>query len=179
MTAQYPDPESEAAARAAQIAAVSIALVEAIARLRDERGALRLQADDQHAVTMRAARLTDRAAAAATWAPALDRRWIAHADTHALLDAWAPAAAWAHEDGQARRALTAIESRLATTQPDAMAGYRASIAEGIDPTSAMQAAARSFTVSSTRSATAAPASDLTMPPTPTPPTATARKPRRR
>jgi hypothetical protein len=177
MTTQYPDPESEAAARAAQIAAVSIALVEAIARLRDERGALRLHADQEHTVTMRAARLTDRAAATAAWAPALDRRWTANADTQALLDAWAPAAAWASEDAQARRALTAIEERLATTHPDAMAAYRASMAEGVDPSSAMQVAARSFTARTAGSPTVAPVPRTPVPPRP--PTSTARRSPRR
>ena len=144
MTNQYPDPESEAATRAAQIAAVSIALVEAIARLREERAALRMSEQDRGAVAMRAVRLTDHAAATATWAPALDRRWIAQADTHALLDAWAPAAAWAERDAGAGRALAAVEQRLTTTHPTAMSSYRAALANGSPPAIAMQAAAPAF-----------------------------------
>lgn len=144
MTSNYPDPEFEAATRAAQIAAVSIALVEAIARLREERAALRMSEPDRDAVAMRAARLTDHATATATWAPALDRRWVAQADTHALLDAWAPAAAWAERDAGAGRALAAVEQRLGTTHPAAMTSYRTALANGLPPAVAMQEAAPAF-----------------------------------
>ena len=123
MTNQYPDPESEAATRAAQIAAVSIALVEAIARLREERAALRMSEQDRGAVAMRAVRLTDHAAATATWAPA---------------------AAWAERDAGAGRALAAVEQRLTTTHPTAMSSYRAALANGSPPAIAMQAAAPAF-----------------------------------
>lgn len=145
MTSQYPDPESEAATRAAQIAAVSVALVEAIARLREERAALRMSEEDRSAVAMRAARLTDHAVATATWAPALDRRWVAQADTHALLDVWVPAAAWAERDAGAGRALAAVEQRLTATHPTAMSSYRAAVANGSPPAVAMQEAAPAFT----------------------------------
>ena len=144
MTTQYPDPESEAAARAAQIAAVSIALVEATARLRDERAALRTNDEDRAAVAMRAARLADHAAATATWAPALDRRWLSQADTHALLDAWASAAAWADRDAGAAKALAAVEGRLTTTHPAAMSSYRAAVTRGSPPAVAMHGAAAAF-----------------------------------
>lgn len=170
MTNQYPDPESEAATRAAQIAAVSIALVEAIARLREERAALRLSEQDRGAVAMRAARLTDHAAATATWAPALDRRWVAQADTHALLDAWAPAAAWAERDARAGRALAAVEQRLTATHPTAMSAYRAALATGSPPAVAMQQAAPAFGQPAT--------DDLGLPPR-SPRTAPTHKPPRR
>jgi hypothetical protein len=177
MSTQYPDPESEAAARAAQIAAVSIALIEAVARLREERASLRLSDQDQNAVSMRAARLTDQAAATATWAPALDRRWLAQADTHALLDAWAPAAAWADTDPEAARALRAVESQLTRTHPAAMGSYRAAVAAGSSPTAAMQDAAISFAQDRQVTATTQASPDLAArAPRTTPP---AHKPRRR
>lgn len=143
MSTEYPTPESEAAARAAQIAAISIALVEAISRLREERATPRVT-EDQRAMAMRAARLTDHAAATATWAPALDRHWLARADTHALLDAWTPAAAWADQDAAAAKALAAVEQRLTITHPTAMTAYRAALANGSPPIVAMQQAASTF-----------------------------------
>lgn len=176
MSTQYPDPESEAAARAAQVAAVSIALIEAVARLRAERAALRLSDQDQNAVSMRAARLTDQAAATATWAPALDRRWLAQADTHALLDAWAPAAAWADTDPEAARALRAVESQLTRTHPAAMGSYRAAVTAGSTPSAAMQDSAISFAQDRQATATTQASSDLAARPRTTPP---AHKPRRR
>lgn len=176
MIDHYPDPESDAAARAAQIAAVTIALGEAIARVRQERTA-RQAADDRHAATAaRADRIASHAAARVAWAPALNERWLQRADVPVVLDAWAPAVGWAHTDHAARKAAALIEQRLAAAFPIAMQRYAQARAEGNDPATAMGEAAPFF-------AEAAPTPVVSSPPikqlTATPVRTTTRQPARR
>lgn len=141
---EHPTPESDAAARAAQIAALSIALSEAITHVRQERAAARA-ADDEHAAnSARAARFTSHATARLAWAPALDERWLRNADVHAVLDAWAPAVGWAATDAAARDAAALIEQRLAASFPAAMEGYAQARSEGHDAATAMSQAAPLF-----------------------------------
>jgi hypothetical protein len=143
---EHPTPESDAAARAAQIAALTIALADAITHVRQERAAARA-ADDEHAATIaRAARFTSHGTARLAWAPAFDERWLRNADVHAVLDAWAPAVGWADTDTAARDAAALIEQRLADAFPAAMHRYAQARTKGHDPATAMGQAAPLFAV---------------------------------
>ena len=88
MDDRHPDPPSEAAARVAQLAAMSISVAEALARLRAQRLADQAAADRQAAAAARAQARAAAAAARLTYSPALDDAWLRGAPTSALLDAW-------------------------------------------------------------------------------------------
>jgi hypothetical protein len=77
----YAEPEAEGAARAAQLAAMSLTVLEAVARLRAQRAAERADADERMAAAARAERIADHAGARIAWAPATRRAWTSTSRT--------------------------------------------------------------------------------------------------
>lgn len=141
---QHDAPESEGVARAAQLAAMSITVLEAMARLRAQHVAERAADDERTASAARAQRLVDHASARVAWTPAHDDDWLRRANTGDLARAWAAATPWADTDVDARQAAHRVERRLHELHPDAMAAYHQARAEGADPAQAMQGAAHLF-----------------------------------
>jgi len=141
---QHDSPESEGVARAAQLAAMSITVLEALARLHGQRVAERAQDDERAASTARAQRLVDHASARVGWTPAHDDEWLRRATTGDLARAWAAATPWATTDTDAHDAAARLECRLHELHPDAMAAYHQARAAGAEPAEAMQQAAPLF-----------------------------------
>lgn len=145
MTEQtYHDPDADGVARAAQAAAMSLAIVEALARLQQERTAQRALDDERNAAALRAERAASHASARVAWAPALNERWLRRADVPELLRAWAPATGWSSSDPDAHDAADRTEQRLAAMHPEAMHRYAQARADGLDPAAAMGEAAPAF-----------------------------------
>lgn len=144
MTDQRPEPASDAAARAAQIAAMSLSVAEALARLQAQRLFERRARQRQIAVAHRAAHDVTRAAARRIWSAAMNRSWLRQAPTPDLLTAWSAAQPWAATDPLAGVASTRIERRLLERHPEAMRGYQQARADGHLPTTAMRNAATGF-----------------------------------
>jgi len=141
---QHDAPESEGVARAAQLAAMSITVLEAMARLRAQRLAERATDDERAASAARAQRLVDHASARVAWTPAHDEDWLRRANTGHLARAWAAATPWAETDIDAHEAAQRVERRLHELHPEAMAAYHQARAEGAEPAQAMQEAAPFF-----------------------------------
>lgn len=141
---QHDAPESECVARAAQLAAMSITVLEAMARLRAQRLAERATDDEHAASAARAQRLVDHASARVAWTPAHDDDWLHRANTGDLARAWAAATPWADTDIDAHEAARRVERRLHELHPDAMAAYHQARADGADPAQAMREAAPLF-----------------------------------
>ena len=139
---QHDSPETEGVARAAQLAAMSITVLEALARLHAQRIAERAQDDERAASAARAQRLVDHASARVAWTPAHDDEWLRRAPTGDLARAWAAATPWATTD--AHDAAARLERRLHELHPDAMAAYHHARAAGAEPAEAMQQAAPLF-----------------------------------
>ena len=144
MTDPRPEPASDAAARAAQIAAMSLSVAEALARLHAQRLLERRARLRQLAAAYRAAQAVARAAARRIWSPAMNRSWLRHAPTPDLLAAWSAAQPWTSTDPLARVATTRIEQRLLERHPEAMRRYQKARVDGRHPTVAMREAAASF-----------------------------------
>lgn len=145
MTEQsYHDPGADGVARVAQAAAMSLAIVEALARLQQERTAQRATDDERSAAALRAEREASHASARVAWAPALNDRWLRRADLPQLLGAWAPATGWSSSDPDAHDAADRTEQQLAAMNPEAMHRYAQARAEGLDPAAAMGQAAPAF-----------------------------------
>ena len=142
--AHHDAPESEGVARAAQLAAMSITVLEALARLRAQRLAERATDDERAASAARAQRLVDHASARVAWTPAHDDDWLRRASTGDLGRAWAAATPWADTDVDAQQAAQRVERRLHELHPDAMAAYHQARAAGLDPGEAMRQAAPLF-----------------------------------
>jgi hypothetical protein len=138
------EPSSEATARAAQLAAMSLSVVEALARLHAQRQIEQRTREQQRATQRRAAIRTARAAARLGWAPATSRRWLRHASSHELLAAWSSARPWSASDPVARIATTRIEQRLHEMHPEMMHRYHQARAAGVHPDAAMRSAAAAF-----------------------------------
>lgn len=141
---QHDAPESEGVARAAQLAAMSITVLEAMARLRAQRLTERAADDERAASAARAQRLVDHASARVAWTPAHDDDWLRRASTGDLARAWAAATPWADTDVDAQQAAHRVERRLHELHPDAMSAYHQARAEGADPAQAMQEAVPLF-----------------------------------
>lgn len=141
---EHDAPENEGAARAAQFAAMSLTVIEALARLRAQRQAERADADDRAAKAARAERVASHAEARVTWSQALDDGWLRSAGTSDVGRCWAAAMAWAETDAEAADAVRRTETRLYELHSDAMLAYAAARAEGLDPSAAMQRAADQF-----------------------------------
>jgi hypothetical protein len=140
----YAEPEAEGAARAAQLAAMSVTVLEAVARLRAQRTAERAEADERMAAATRAERIADHAAARVAWSPAYDSDWLRRASTEALGRVWAAAEPWSHTDPNAARAVERGVARLHVLHPEAMAAYQQRLANGADAATAMREAAPLF-----------------------------------
>lgn len=141
---QHDSPESEGVARAAQLAAMGITVLEALARLHGQRVAERAQDDERAASTARAQRLVDHASSRVGWTTAYDDEWLRRATTGDLARAWAAATPWASSDTDAHDAAACLERRLHELHPDAMAAYHHARAAGAKPAEAMQQAAPLF-----------------------------------
>ena len=141
---QHDAPESEGVARAAQMAAVSIAVLEALVRLRAQHLAERAGGDERAAAAARAQRLVDHSSARLAWTPARDDDWLRRADIGGLALAWAAATPWADTDADAQQAAHGVERRLHELHPDAMAAYHQARADGADPAHAMHQAGPLF-----------------------------------
>ena len=140
----YHDPGADGVARAAQAAAMSLAIVEALARLQQERTAQRAIDDERSAAAARAEREASHAAARVAWAPAMNDRWLSRVDVPQLLGAWAPATGWSSSDPDALAAANRTEQQLAVMHPEAMHRYVQARADGLDPAAAMGEAAPAF-----------------------------------
>jgi hypothetical protein len=144
MTDQRPEPASDAAARAAQIAAMSLSVAEALARLQAQRLFERRARQRQIAVAHRAAHNVARAAARRLWSAAMNRSWLRQAPSPDLLAAWSAAQPWTGTDPLARAASARIEQRLLERHPEAMRHYQQARVDGHLPTTAMRNAATGF-----------------------------------
>jgi hypothetical protein len=142
----FDEPEVEAAARAAQIAAMSVTVIEALARLRAQQTAERADADARQAAAARAQRQADHAAARVAWSPAHDDGWLRSARLDDLGRAWSAATMWAATDPGAARAAERVEARLTSLHPAAMNEYRRARTAGDAPAEAMAKAAPHFAV---------------------------------
>ena len=144
MDDRHPDPPSEAAARVAQLAAMSISVAEALARLRAQRLADQAAADRQAAAAARAAARAAAAAARLTYSPALDDAWLRGAPTSALLDAWVATQHYPSADPTAPTAQERVEQRLRQLHAEAMQAYDTARADGGPPLACMAQAAALF-----------------------------------
>ncbi len=146
---RHADPLEEALShgsqRVAQLASLAAAMAQvAIHRkaLHDARTAAR---DDEHAT--RVLREQERLLAQharASWAPAHDQRWLAHADLAQAGRAWAGAAYDADAGPAAAAAMRKCEDRLHALHAYGMARYDRLRADGISPLDAMRQAAPLF-----------------------------------
>lgn len=144
MIQDHDAPESEGAARAAQFAAMSITVLEAVARLRTQRAVERADADERVAAAGRAQRIVEHASARVSWTPAHDDTWLRQATSGDLARTWVAAATWADTDAEARDAAQRVERRLHELHPQAMAAYHEARAAGAEPGEAMRRAAPMF-----------------------------------
>jgi hypothetical protein len=143
-TPQFDEPGSEATARAAQMTAMGVTVLEAIARLRLMRGQQLAAADERAASAARQQRLAEHAAARLAWTPAFDDDWLRRASTVELGQAWVAAMPWAHTDREAAKASERVETRLAVLHPEAMAAYHLARAGGASHGEAMTEAGPLF-----------------------------------
>jgi hypothetical protein len=143
-TPQFDEPGSEATARAAQMTAMGVTVLEAIARLRLMRGQELAAENERAASAARQQRLAEHATARLTWTPAFDDDWLRRASTVELGQAWAAAMPWAHTDREAAQASERVETRLAVLHPEAMAAYHLARAGGASHGEAMTGAGPLF-----------------------------------
>jgi hypothetical protein len=129
-TSQFDEPGSEATARAAQMTAMGVTVLEALARLRLMHGQELVAADERTASAARQQRLAEHATARLAWTPAFDDDWLRRASTVELGQAWAAAMPWAHTDREAAKASERVETRLAVLHPEAMTAYHLARAGG-------------------------------------------------
>jgi hypothetical protein len=141
----YDSPDGDAAARLAQMVAMSATLAEAVARLQANRTADRADTDERAAAAARAGRVTEHAAARVAWSPARTDDWLYRATTPDLVRAWSAATTWAASDPDATHTAARLDTRLRQLQPDAMTAYDQARSAGADPAPAMHAAAQHFT----------------------------------
>jgi hypothetical protein len=144
MADQRPEPASDAAARAAQIAAMTLSVAEALARLQAQRLFERRVRQRQLAAAHRAAHAVARAAARRIWSAAMNRSWLRQALSPDLLTAWSAAQPWTSTDPLARVASERLEQRLLERHPEAMRRYQQARVDGHHPTTAMRNAATGF-----------------------------------
>ena len=141
----YDSPDGDAAARLAQMVAMTATLAEAVARLQANRTADRAGTDERAAAAARAQRITEHAAARVAWSPAHTDDWLYRATTPDLVRAWSAATRWAASDPDATHTAARLETRLRQLQPAAMTAYDEARSTGADPGPAMRAAAQHFT----------------------------------
>lgn len=141
---QFESPDTEGAARASQMVAMSATVIEALARLQASRTVRRAEQDERTAAASRAQRTAEHASARVAWSPAHNDRWLRQASTRDLGVAWSAAATWAPTDPDAAAAVTRVEARLHELHPEAMAAYHQARARGADRGQAMAEAAPHF-----------------------------------
>jgi hypothetical protein len=144
MIQDHDAPESEGAARAAQFAAMSVTVLEAVARLRAQRATEHATADERIAAGERAQRIAEHAGARVRWSPAHDDTWLHRAGSGDLARAWGAAAIWADTDVDAHEAVQRVERRLQELHPAAMTVYHEARAACTEPADAMRTAAPLF-----------------------------------
>ena len=127
---QHPDPGGEAAARAAQLAAMVVSVAEAAARLRAHRLSAAQTAAEQDAAARRAMAASEAATARIVYGAALDDDWRRQASTTELLDSWTAANVYLPVEPLARLASERVEHRLRQLHPEAMAAYDAARSAG-------------------------------------------------
>lgn len=125
-----PDPGAEAAARAAQLAAMLVSVAEAAARLRAHRLTTAHAAAEHDATARRALAAARAADARLVYGAALDNAWLRQASTSELLDSWAAADGYLTRDPLARLASERVEHRLRSLHPEAMTAHDAARAAG-------------------------------------------------
>ncbi|WP_088319470.1 hypothetical protein [Kineosporia sp. R_H_3] len=138
---QHPDPGGEAAARAAQLAAMVVSVAEAAARLRAHRQSAAHAAAEQDASARRAVAAAEAASARIVYGAALDDAWRRQASTSELLDSWSAAGDYAASDPLARLTTERVEERLRQLHPEAMAAFDATRAAGFPPEDCLDVAA--------------------------------------
>jgi hypothetical protein len=120
---QHPDPGGEAMARAAQLAAMTLSVGEALVRLRAQRLHDRAADDQREAAAGRAAARAYAAESAVIYRQALRGDWIYTSPTEELLGAWRCAEPYRDTDPTAKIASDRVEDRLRQLHPEAMAVY--------------------------------------------------------
>ena len=136
MSEQHPDPAGEATARVAQLAAMTVSLGEALARLRAQRA----YAQADHDRALRVSADLDARRHGTVYRQALDPAWVRTADTTQLLAAWHVAGPYLDDDPTARLATERIEDRLRQLHPEAMSVYDGPPLDGLPPEYRMQQA---------------------------------------
>lgn len=142
MTDQHPDPNGEATARVAQLAAMAVSVAEALARLRAQRlqdGAI---TDQQASAAGRAQQMTQAANARLVYTQVLNETWARQASTSELLTAWSAAGPHRDTDPLAGLASDRIEERLRRLHPEAMNIYDTARTQGAGPIDGMTEASR-------------------------------------
>jgi hypothetical protein len=148
MTAPHADDDADLdsalTTRTVQFMAVLAMLAENTARLRAHTAAEKAAREERTVRELRADRLAAHANARALYGPALDRDWVAGADTLDAARVWAASGAWAPVDTEAALAHRRAEERLRQMHPAAMRRYDDLRAAGHDEVEAMRSAAGLF-----------------------------------
>ena len=137
---EHPDPGGEAAARVAQLAAMTLSVGEAMARLRSQRLQDRTLAEQQTAAAARAQSAAQTATDRLHFAQAVEDRWVRSSSTSELVDAWSRALPYAGREPLADLAVDRVEARLRQLHPEAMATYDAGRAGGFAPRDSLDVA---------------------------------------
>src|SRR3954452_18306234 len=140
MDDQHSEPTTDAVARAAQTLAVTVSLVEALARLRAQRAHDRADAADRAAASARATEALRHDTSCLTWTPALNDYTLRRLSATELLQAWSAAQAYRSGDPTAAQAVERVEDRLRAVHPEAMAAYDDTLRQGQPADVAMAAA---------------------------------------
>lgn len=152
-TDSYPDPIQDAASRglqrAMQVASCAVTATQiTIHQLKTQARAV-AERDERARRALHAEIRADKDAARVFWAPALDPRWLRHADLYQTARAWGAAVPYADRsvpwyEPTAATALRKTEDRLRELHPYAMAHYDRLRANGRTPAEAMREAAPLF-----------------------------------
>jgi hypothetical protein len=144
MNDQHTDPAADGVARLAQLAAMSVSVGEALARLRAHRLHERAADDERRAAGDRAHRDLAGVRERMTYAPLMDNLHLRGLSTSQILGAWSAAVPPAEHDPLAARARDRAEQRLRQLHPEAMATFDVAQDQGLDPFTAMRRAAGEF-----------------------------------
>jgi hypothetical protein len=128
----HPDPQGEAAARVAQLAAMTLSVGEAMARLRSQRLHDRALSEQQNATALRAQQSAQETSDRLRFSRGVEDRWVRSSSTSELLDAWSTALPYLGREPLADLAVDRVEARLRQLHPEAMATYDAGRAGGFD-----------------------------------------------
>lgn len=149
----HPDPFGEAARRALQrtiqIASSAATGAQILIHLRANQARIAAEQQEQARQVQLAQARADRAAALASWAPALDPHWLRQADFVQTARTWAAAVPYADladpwSESSAAIAVQRCEERLRVLHPYAMRRYDALRGQDLAPIEAMRRAAPFF-----------------------------------